>query len=308
MSHKKNRKKIPVKIPLVFRLLHSIFPFLERFLTPIANKLTAYIFFHPMRFKAPEAEEDAAKKAEKGWVRVASKKVRIYSWGDGPAVLMTHGWSGRGTQFRKFIKPLNKAGYRVVSFDGPAHGRSEGRSTNVTEFNEVIQQLESQYGPFECTIGHSFGGVANLFAYTREVKTKRMIMISTPTISKDIIDVFLDKLGASEKRGEYLEKYIIERFGVEFQDVSALKLIEGVNGMPLLLIHDVNDREVSIKHPQKLMERYPEARLISTEGLGHIRILRSPEVINHCLEYIKKPDGSINTGGDPNAQNLGATA
>ncbi len=47
-------------------------------------------------------------------------------WGQGPTVLLMHGWEGRPTQFASLINALVDAGYTVVALDGPAHGRSLG--------------------------------------------------------------------------------------------------------------------------------------------------------------------------------------
>jgi pimeloyl-ACP methyl ester carboxylesterase len=295
MSKKVKKYKIPVKVPLAFRLIHKLFPYLEKFATPLANRIVAFLFFSPIRFKAPQKEKEVSEQAEKKIIISDGKKIQTYLWGEGPTVLMTHGWSGRGTQFRKFIKPFNDAGYQVVSFDGPAHGKSEGSNTNVTEFHDVIRQLEISNGPFAATIGHSFGGVANLYAHVRGVHTEKMIMIATPTISDDIIKESVRKLNGSPARGEYLKKYIYKRFGIHFEDVSVLKLMEEVNDTDLLAIHDVEDKDVPISHPEALLSKYPKANLIKTEGLGHLRILKSPDVVQHCLNYIKTSEVISNT-------------
>ena len=40
-------------------------------------------------------------------------------WGQGPAVLLMHGWEGRPTQFASLINALVEAGYTAVALDGP---------------------------------------------------------------------------------------------------------------------------------------------------------------------------------------------
>ena len=62
----------------------------------------------------------------------------VESWGAGPTVLLVHGWNGRGAQLGAFAPALVKSGYRVVTFDTPAHGRSPGRATNLPEISEAI--------------------------------------------------------------------------------------------------------------------------------------------------------------------------
>ena len=39
-------------------------------------------------------------------------------------IICVHGWEGRGTNFYKFIKPLNDIGFRVLCPDFPGHGET----------------------------------------------------------------------------------------------------------------------------------------------------------------------------------------
>ena len=45
---------------------------------------------------------------------VGNKTIPAYLWGTGPLVGMMHGWSGTGTQYRRFIPALVEAGYQVA--------------------------------------------------------------------------------------------------------------------------------------------------------------------------------------------------
>ncbi len=287
MTHKKDSSKPPVPIPFPFNLIPRVFPWLEKFATPLANRLTVLLFFSPLRFKTPKKEQEAAEQSKSVVLTVSGKKIQAYLWGEeGPTILMSHGWSGRGTQFRKFVQPFTEAGLRVLAFDGPAHGKSQGRQTHIVDFYDVISVLNQRFGPFKAMIGHSFGGVVNTYALINGVSTDKMIMISSPTIGQDVIDDAIKKMNGSPERGEYLKKYVIRKYNVDFDDLSILKMIEDVTDTPLLLIHDRNDKEVPLKHPNSLLAKYPKARLIETEGLGHIRILKSPQVVKYALDFI----------------------
>lgn len=62
----------------------------------------------------------------------------VLRWGEGPAVLLLHGWAGRPTQFAHLIEQLVGAGYSVYALDAPAHGRSPGREANVVLFAHAL--------------------------------------------------------------------------------------------------------------------------------------------------------------------------
>ena len=56
--------------------------------------------------------------------------------------------------------------------------------------------------------------------------------------------------------------------------------------MPALVVHDRGDREVPFEHGETLARSWPGARLMVTEGLGHRRILRDPEVVRAVVEAV----------------------
>ena len=51
-------------------------------------------------------------------------RVRAWQWGEGPPVLLVHGWEGHAAQFAGFIPRLLEQGFSAVAFDAPAHGQS----------------------------------------------------------------------------------------------------------------------------------------------------------------------------------------
>ena len=82
----------------------------------------------------------------------------VTSWGSGsPAVLLLHGWGGSRAQMTGFVNPLLAAGYRVVTFDQPAHGESDGKTTNILEIAPALGALAARAGNFHAIVAHSFG-------------------------------------------------------------------------------------------------------------------------------------------------------
>lgn len=41
-----------------------------------------------------------------------------------PAIITSHGWGGRGAQFREFVPALVASGYQVWLFDHVGHGEA----------------------------------------------------------------------------------------------------------------------------------------------------------------------------------------
>ena len=56
--------------------------------------------------------------------------------------------------------------------------------------------------------------------------------------------------------------------------------------VPTLIVHDRKDFEVPYQQAIELEQANRFCELFTTEGLGHRRILRSPEVVNKTLAFI----------------------
>ncbi len=277
------------KTPLPLKVVRWIYPRLESVFPSLAHRYFVTLFFSPLKYPVPEKERKAETFAEKFLVTVANKAVQCYAWGEGPVVLLVHGWAGRGTQMRRFIKPLLQAGYRVVAFDGPAHGNSEGSKTSIVEFEEALIRIYEKVGEPEAIVAHSFGGSAVLFAAMNGLPVKRLINIASPTIGDEIIKTYLTAIRGGDSTAVFFKQYIQKRYNKTFDEFTTLHFIRHLpKPVALLLVYDEDDREVSIIHAEELQKVYPAAILLRTKGLGHTRILKDNEVIRQVVTFVQQ--------------------
>lgn len=277
------------KTPLLLKAVRWGFPKLERLAPFLAHRYFIRIFFTPLRYKVPAKDRKAETFATVSHIEVGGHRIQCYTWGGGATyVLLVHGWAGRATQFRRFIKPFLAEGIRVIGFDGPAHGHSEGKRASLPDFEECLKQIIAKEGKPRAVIAHSFGGVATLYAITRGLPVTRLINIASPTIGDEVIKTYLRAINGSWKTGLFFKSYIQKTQGKTFDEFSALYFVNHLpEGMQLLLIHDENDKEVEIKHTEALLQVYPAAYLIRTRKLGHTRILKDDEVIRRCVTFAR---------------------
>lgn len=282
MSEKK------VKVPITLRIVRWWFPKLEKYASPLALRLFVQLFFTPLHYGFPSKEMEWIKKSKRSSFNINGKKIEIYSWGeeDRPFILFIHGWAGRATQFYNFFPPFMAARYRVVAVDGPAHGKSEGKQTNILEFEEMLKKLVDRYGKPVGVIAHSFGGVAMLMAIANGLSIDKLINIGTPSIGDKIIQTFLKAVNGNWSTAEKFKRYMIKKYGRSFDEFSGQYFIPQIKTLDLLLIHDENDKDVSIEHAERIKELYPRAQLYRTTGLGHTRILKDEDVIRTSLRFI----------------------
>jgi hypothetical protein len=276
------------KTPLLLKIIRSVYPWAERWIPALAYRFFARLFFTPLRYKPTDKELKAESFSDKFTIIAAGKKIQGYRWGHtSHYVMVVHGWAGRATQFRRFVMPLQQAGFSVIGFDGPAHGQSEGKRTTIVEFEEVMHSLNAKFGEPEAVIAHSFGGGAVLFAASRGLSVKKLINIASPTIGDRIIDTYLKAIGGTKRTKGFFKNFVEKKYGKPFDAFTALGVAGKLTQPPkLLLVHDDQDMEVTMHHPEALLKVYPGARLYRTSGLGHTRLLKDNGVIQEVVTFI----------------------
>ena len=216
------------------------------------------------------------------------RSIAIWRWGprDAPAVLLAHGWGGYAAQMRAFVFPLLSAGYQVIAYDQPAHGISEGKLTGLPDFAEVLAEVSWHYGGAHAFIGHSLGAAAaGLALATRKVRFDKVVLVSPPG----------DLLGYSRRFARWhwmpepvrraMQSAIEDRYGVLWENLEVARLAPRLS-KPALVIHDRDDQWVPWTQGAHIAQLWPGARLLSTDGLGHGRILSSDVVTRAAADFI----------------------
>lgn len=262
----------------------------------ISSKLTTrfavYLFKKPIRFKTPEREKIMFESAQNKlfYIPELKKKVMVYTYGYSKRkVLLVHGWSGRGTQLYGIADKLLENRFMTVSFDAPAHGKSEGKATMMTEFIATAKYLEEKMGPFEIGIGHSLGGMAILNSIKQDMKFNKAVVIGSGDIITEIITIFVKKLELNLKFVSKIKHHFYKNFGVNIDDYSGSVAASEIN-IPTLVIHDSKDKEVPVSCAYNIRQKLEHGELLITNGLGHKRILNDSHVVNRIIEFITRSD------------------
>ena len=70
-------------------------------------------------------------------------------------------------------------------------------------------------------------------------------------------------------------------------------------GQPALIVHDLDDQDVPWGEGERYAQYWPGARLLTTEGLGHRRVLDAPEVIEAALAFVRGDEVGTRVVGSP---------
>jgi len=283
VSNKQNQRPVP----LILKVLRVGFSVIGKIAPGLAARVAYNLWLRPTRFQTPRSEQSVLASAKINHHHIHDETIATYQWGEsGPVVLLVHGWSGRGTQLGSFVEPLLIAGYRVLSFDAPAHGKSSGNQTNLYKIADVIVALQECYGKFDSVITHSFGGPCTAVAMHRGIDTARVINISPPATTKGLVEKFVSTLNIPLPVSLNLMARIENTFGADiWHDISMENTVKNLN-IPALVIHDEQDVDVPWQEGQTVARAWKNAHFIKTTGLGHRRILRDNSVIESTVNFI----------------------
>lgn len=290
--------------------LRLIRPFV-RISSLIAPKATGHLAFKafctPPRAKPRTARNGAAKSAQArldGATRHAipypcgSVTAYVFEPADAaefatpaPTVLLLHGWTGEAAFMTAFVPPLLQAGFRVVAYDLPAHGTSSGAELNLPLGVASLAAVARAFGPLHAIVTHSFGGAIAMAALAGsvpgqpEVTARRLAMIAAPSSMTEITRQFGATLGLGRRGQAALERRIHVVAGNPVQAFEGRDQLAAI-GLPTLLVHCRDDRELGFHHARALAEAGPFVTLEPMKGLGHRRILQARPVVESVTRFV----------------------
>lgn len=263
----------------------------DRVSPPIAGRL-AMPLFRQVRPALPLRPGDRAvhEQAERGSITVRGREIVTYAWGHGAqTVLLVHGWRGRASQFGPIVRELRAEGFRVLAFDAPANGDSRGRHTDIRDYLAAIEELQRRHGMFRLVVGHSFGALAALTAAREGTATAGVVAIAGMADARYLVDSFTERVGASTATADVLARRFAARVLPDVDEPFArfdtvADPLPG--GLPLLVVHDRGDREVSVGEALRLHAAHGErSRLVLTDGAGHSRVLGADPTLDAVTAF-----------------------
>lgn len=255
--------------------------------------LAARLFTTTRRRRMPAREAAWLQPAERSTIVVGPWRLAAWTWeavGDtegGPAVLLVHGWEGRASQLGAVGTAFAAAGYRAVAVDLPAHGETAGRRTNLYEMAAAVEGLAERLGPLAAIVAHSFGAAATTVALSRRLAVEKLAYLAPSEDFDHFTGIFGRWLGLEPGLVLRMQRAIEQRVGVGWDELRGAHLAPAMT-TPLLIFHDEHDTDVPASHGLTYAARWPGARLITTRGLGHRKILRQPEVVEAVVDWVQR--------------------
>lgn len=272
----------------------------------VAARLGESLMFRTMRRQRPAEEQEVLAAGRAFQVPSSYGPLAAWRWGEGPMVLLMHGWNGRGSQLGAFVEPLVRAGFGVITLDAPGHGDSPGHRSSMLDLASAIEATVDAVrpigAPFHGVIAHSLGGPATILASHRTLHAaetslergqrdarlpfRRFAFVAPPIDVRDFVRGFSARVGFAPPMQDVLQQRIEARFATRLADLYAPELAREFDA-PLLVVHDTHDKEVPVDRGRALAAAWPGARIEETSGLGHVRILRDERVVERIVRFIQ---------------------
>jgi len=248
------------------------------------------IFFSPKRNPLSPERQAFNDAAVKDYLLFNQQKIRTYSWGN-PAqktVLLVHGWEGTGVSLAMYAEGLIDKGYRVIGFDGLAHGESPGKQTNMKEHAGLVQAMLKAFPKTEAIICHSFGGAAAIYALgnMKNHEVKKLLSIASPTRMSLVLENYMKVFAIPEDLMQLIEQLAYLQYGLSFSKLDPENWLPKIPATRFLFIHDKSDLSVPYSDAIYLHQKFPATKLISTNGLGHNKILWDKNIKETVINFI----------------------
>jgi pimeloyl-ACP methyl ester carboxylesterase len=247
-------------------------------------------FFSPSQYGAKANDLAILERGHNYRIPFEGGELAVTSWGEsGPSVLLMHGWGGARAQMTGFVDPLLATGYRIVAYDQPAHGQSDGKITNILEITPTMDLIAEQEGNFDAIIAHSFGTIISSYALAER---------SFPPPSKLVyfgaFNHLMDALPRFQVIAQLPDELIIglrdlihEKLGKDVLDAIVNELLVQRITIPALMFHDKSDNVTPVEDSRAIARSWNSAQYIETDGLGHRGALQSKEIHQQVIEFLK---------------------
>ena len=233
---------------------------------------------------------------------VAGHSARVVEKGEGPPVVVLHGWGGRIESMWPVVECLASS-CRVTAVDLPGFGESPvpkgvwGTADYAHFVVDLLDELGIERAHF---VGHSFGAKTSLYlAASRAERVDRLVVVgssgltSAPTLkvrAKRALSKGGRVAGKMGAPGKKLRDALYRRIASQdYRDAGPMRpiMVKVVNEdlthhlpriqAPTLLVWGSEDDAVPVSHGRRMKSLIRDAGLVIFEGAGHFAYLDEPD-------------------------------
>jgi pimeloyl-ACP methyl ester carboxylesterase len=232
--------------------------------------------------------------------------VQIYDWNPSSSkkALVIHGFGGRCLDYTEIVGRLVNQNFRVIGFDAPAHGFSEGKESDIGEFWLCLQKICSLYGSnFHMAIAHSFGSAALTYQMRlKTIQTENIVLLAPNAQFDSVLESFFkqlqNQLNAQRDVFQPICDITAERFASRIDRASLWKANSTVGNIKTLvaesrlkkclIIHGKNDNMFSVTNSQEILQAVlPINSALKILDCGHVEIFYDAKTLKIIENFSK---------------------
>ncbi|AIW22084.1 alpha/beta hydrolase [Vibrio coralliilyticus] len=262
-------------VNLTTRLHHTLAP-------SHAKQTARKLLLTPARTKPKNAQPEGLVMGE---VQSQEGPLKTYQLGQGPVWVLTHGWSGTASQFFPLMEHIASQGYTALAYDHPGHGESGGLYGHIPAFVHGLEAILDSVDEVAGLVGHSMGTASAIECHHQKLVDKPLLLIAP------VLD-YLDNLFGSVARSGYsMRLFSAVVSEVEEQYRYPIQSIDPYNKLKLrqsktIIVHDEGDKFTKFSVSQKAAQDMKNVTLVATQGQGHGRVMKCPQVMQSFDELI----------------------
>lgn len=249
-------------------------------------------------------------------------KLHHYSLGQGPSIVLVHGWAMHSGLWHNFAAQLAQH-YRVTCIDLPGHGKSPAcKPFDLNTLSQLLANTVTE--PNSCWLGWSLGATAVLALAERfPERVNRLILLAGnprfvqsddnwPGMAVSVFNAFTKNLshtpsatinqflnlqvyGLTDAKAQYRQlkslfaqhpapSLEILQSGLEILQYSDMRTNLANLNKPLLVVLGQYDNLVPVSIDKFIMDIYPNANVHLIEQAGHAFFLSHPTTLLHCID------------------------
>ncbi|AWF82668.1 hypothetical protein BTJ40_18655 [Microbulbifer sp. A4B17] len=279
----------------MLKIIQGIMQFTGRLSPKLSAKIAMHMSSRPRRYPDSEREKSQLAQARKITYRGAlGTENTAWSWGEGPVVILCHGWEAKATKMATLAMAIAERGFQAVAIDATAHGHSEGKVCNFDIMAKDICSLAQQFPEIFAIVGHSMGGMMTMRAREFGLKARCYSILGAPSAPLPIIEIMKKMLKVSTETTEICQDKIAKQIGFSWQELLQCKMYTPED-TPLLMIYDMEDDEVPIFHGERIHKTWPAAEMIKISGVGHRKMVWDTDVIKSVVGFLNQEKSRENT-------------
>ena len=224
----------------------------------------------------------------------------LYHWGETnrPYVLMSYGWGYNAGRWRHYVPALLEAGYRVIAYDPPGHGKAQKGTLTIPKNAALIHRIVTTFGPPKMVLAHSFGGGTTIEAFSELPSIyhpKRLVIMASFSKASWIFRNFQYILGLTERTYRLYVQHLEQVLGKQLKEFDLALKSQKLTRTASLIVHDPKDRVTHYRNANRYQTYMHNSHLLAAKGAGHH--LGKATITEQILTFLidgKVPNNTIN--------------